>query len=228
MSVTAVQGNGMDFHRRALERVAAIPGVQGAAFAWGVPLTGNDWPGSVDIEGQPLPTKPSDRIAVPLRSVTPGYFQLLGQSITLGRDFRATDVRDATDVAVVNQALADRYFPQGNAIGKKIWGQGRDRPAVEIVGVVTNGRTDDLTQGAEPEVYLCFWQASAFSKEPGAADGRGSAGGDGGRSARVACRRADRRCGKSARRSTRFATIRWPRGRSPCNCWSDLRWSAAF
>src|SRR5207244_5799475 len=46
MSVTAVQGDWTDFHRRALERVAALPGVQDAAFAWGVPLTGNNWPGS--------------------------------------------------------------------------------------------------------------------------------------------------------------------------------------
>ena len=45
MSVTAVQGDWADFHRRALERVSALPGVQYAAFAWGVPLTGNNWPG---------------------------------------------------------------------------------------------------------------------------------------------------------------------------------------
>jgi putative ABC transport system permease protein len=164
MTVTTVQGDALDFHRRALERVAAIPGVQNAAFAWGVPLTGNNWQGTVEIEGQPAASKPSDRISVPLRSVTPGYFQLLGLDISVGRDFRATDVRKAPDVGVVNQALADRYFPNGTAIGKKIWGNGRERPAVEIVGVVSNGRTDDLTHGAEPEIYLCFWQATAFSK----------------------------------------------------------------
>jgi len=164
MSVTAVQGNLQDIHRRALERVSAIPGVQNAAFAWGVPLTGNNWQGTIEIEGQPPAIKPSDRITIPLRSVTPGYFQLLGQKISVGRDFRATDIRGGTDVAVVNQALVDRYFLNGVAIGKKIWGNGRQRPPVEIVGVVSNGRTDDLTHAAEPEIYLCFWQATAFSK----------------------------------------------------------------
>src|ERR1017187_7482504 len=94
MSVTAVQGNWADFHRRALGRVSALPGVQYAAFAWGVPLTGNNWPATgqyaafawgvpltgnnwpatVDIEGQPAATKESDRISVPVRSVTPDYF----------------------------------------------------------------------------------------------------------------------------------------------------------
>src|SRR5262249_9526193 len=47
-TVTAVQGDWMDFHRRALERVAVLPGVDRVAFAWGVPLTGNNWPGSFD------------------------------------------------------------------------------------------------------------------------------------------------------------------------------------
>lgn len=55
MSVTAVQGDWFAFHSRALERVAALPGVQHAAFAWGVPLTGNNWPDTVEIEGQPTP-----------------------------------------------------------------------------------------------------------------------------------------------------------------------------
>src|SRR5207302_1467999 len=132
MSVTEVQNRSTwgSFHRQALERVSAIPGVQNAAFAWGVPLTGNNWPGAVEIEGQPPAAKASDRLSVPLRSVTPGYFQLLGLDISVGRDYRATDIRGALDVAVVNQTLADRYFPHGTAIGKKIWGNGRDRPAV--------------------------------------------------------------------------------------------------
>ena len=163
-TVTAVQGDWVGFHTRALERVSALPGVQRAAFAWGVPLTGNDWPGRVEIEGQPAITRPSDRIPIPIRSVTPGYFDLLGQKISDGRDFRSTDTRGAPGVAVVNQALADRYFPHASAIGKKIWGNGRQRPASEIVGVVANGRTDDLTKTAEPEIYLSLWQASAFSK----------------------------------------------------------------
>jgi putative ABC transport system permease protein len=163
MTVTAVQGDYTVFHRRALEKVSAIPGVQNAAFAWGVPLTGNNWPATVEIEGQPAALKASDKIAIPLRSVTPGYFQLLGLALE-GRDFRATDDRKAPQVTVVNRALAERYFPHSSAIGKKIWLNRRDQPPNEIVGVVNNGRTDDLTHQAEPEIYLCFWQAGAFSK----------------------------------------------------------------
>ncbi len=164
MTVTAVQGDRLDFHMRALERVSAVPGVEQAAFAWGVPLTGNNWPGSVEIEGHPV-TTPADRVSLPLRAVTPGYFSLLGLSVVDGRDLRNTDAPKAPPVAVVNQQFVRRYFPDGHAIGKKIWGNGRNQPANEIVGVVSDSRSDDLTQAAEPEMYVSLWQALAFSKD---------------------------------------------------------------
>jgi putative ABC transport system permease protein len=163
-TVTAVQGDWDRFHLMALERVSALPWVQKAAFAWGVPLTGNDWPGTIEIEGQPPASKASDRIPIPLRSVTPGYFSLIGETISQGRDFRLSDNRSTTDVAIVNQALVDRYFAHTNPLGKQIWAGGRQNPPMGIIGVVTNGRTDDLTKAPEPEIYLPLWQAQAFSK----------------------------------------------------------------
>jgi putative ABC transport system permease protein len=121
MSVTAVQGDWFAFHHQVLDRVSAIGGVGAAAFAWGVPLTGNDWRPSLDIEGVPPATKGSDRLRLPLRSVTPGYFALLNLPVIQGRDFRPTDDKKAPLVAIVNQAFVDRYFPNGAAIGKKLW-----------------------------------------------------------------------------------------------------------
>jgi putative ABC transport system permease protein len=165
MTVTAVQGDWNNFHTLALERVSALAGVQGAAFAWGVPLTGNNWPGRVEVEGQPPLTRPSDAVSLPMRSVTPGYFDILGIQITNGRDFRSSDVNKASRVAIVNRAFADRYFPGTSPLGKKIWQGGRQQPPTEIIGVVANSRTGDLTRVPEPELYLSLWQASAFSKD---------------------------------------------------------------
>jgi putative ABC transport system permease protein len=166
MSVTEVRSfsEWASFHRHALERVSAIPGVQYAAFAWGVPLTGNNWPATMEIEGQPPATKESEKIALPLRAVTEDYFKLMGVGMLGGREFRSSDEGKTINVAIVNQAFADRYFRHANAIGRKIWLDGRDKPATEIVGEVSNGRTDDLTQAASPEVYLSLWEATAFSK----------------------------------------------------------------
>jgi putative ABC transport system permease protein len=166
MSVTEVQNrtNWGPFHRQALERVAALPGVQYAAFAWGVPLTGNNWPATMDVEGQPPAAKESDKIALPLRAVTPDYFKLMGMTLINGREFRSTDDDKAQNVAIVNQAFTHRYFPNSSSVERKFWLNGRDKPGVEIVGEIANGRTDDLTQEPSPEIYLPLWQANAFSK----------------------------------------------------------------
>jgi putative ABC transport system permease protein len=166
MSVTEVRSYSewANFHRHALERVSAIPGVQYAAFAWGVPLTGNNWPATLEIEGQPPAIKESDKTALPLRAVTEDYFKLMGVTMIEGREFRSGDEGQTLNVAIVNQAFADRYFPQGDAIGRKIWLNGRDKPGMEIVGEVSNGRTEDLTHEASPEIYLSLWEATAFSK----------------------------------------------------------------
>jgi putative ABC transport system permease protein len=170
MTVTAVQGDWRAFHQRALDRVTAIPGVQHAAFAWGVPLTGNNWPIPTEIEGQPVATKASDRVRLPFRAITPDFFQLMGFQLIEGRGFRDTDTGDFPQVAVVNQAFADRYF-HGHALGRRFWlgsrtnQDGKPNPGQQIVGVIANARTDDLAQAPEPEAYLCFWQMRAFSKD---------------------------------------------------------------
>jgi putative ABC transport system permease protein len=164
MSVTSVQMSGGDFHRLALERVQALPGVQHAAYAWGVPLTGNNWPMRVIIEGQPVPASASEATELPLRSITSGYFEMLGLPLIEGRDFRSNDNDDARPVAIVNQAFADRYFPDTATLGKKVWLRGPNEPHNTIVGVVANGRTDDLTRRATPEIYGSFWQYAAYSK----------------------------------------------------------------
>ena len=164
MSVTNVAGGDYaDFHKRALASVSAIPGVELAAFAWGVPLTGNSWQGNVEIEGRVAPTESNERVSIPVRSVTSDYFELLGQSIVDGRGFRSSDDGEATWVAVANQTFVERYLDESTAIGTRFT-LGPSTPPYEIVGLVNNSRTDDLTQGAQPEIYLSLWQAGAFSK----------------------------------------------------------------
>jgi len=166
MSVTEVQSyeSWGSFHKQALERVTAIPGVQYAAFAWGVPLTGNNWPVALQIEGQPPASKESDKTALPLRAVTPDYFKLMGMTLLEGREFRQNDDDKAAKVAIVNEAFVKRYFPHGDEIGRRFWFDENDKTGTEIVGEIANGQTDDLTQEASPEVYLPLWQATAFSK----------------------------------------------------------------
>jgi putative ABC transport system permease protein len=164
MSVTAVGTNWLDFHTRAIERVARLPGVKAAAFGWGVPLTGNKWETTFVIDGQPDTGLLKDGLHLPTRSVTPDYFPALGLKLVEGRVFRSSDNDNAPRVVIINQAAADRYFPGGNPVGRKLRFQGNQTNLIEIIGVLANTRTDALTDAAEPELYFSFWQADAFSK----------------------------------------------------------------
>ncbi len=164
MSVTAVGTNWLDFHTRAIERVSRLPGVRAAAFCWGVPLTGNKWNTTFEIDGQVETGSLKDQLNLPTRSVTPDYFAAVGLTLVEGRGFRASDADPAPLVAIVNQALADRYFPGQDPVGRKLRFPGNRTNLIEIVGLLANARTDALTDVAGPELYFSFWQAGAFSK----------------------------------------------------------------
>ncbi|HTL58829.1 MAG TPA: ABC transporter permease, partial [Candidatus Limnocylindrales bacterium] len=164
MTVTSVQrDHWKEFHTQALEQVAALPGVKHAAFVWGLPLTGNKWNGDMEIVGQATSSKLEDKIHLPLRSITPDYFEAMGIRISSGRAFRASDNSDAPPVAVINETLAARYFPGVDPLGKKMRFTGETN-VIEIVGIVSNTRTEALSEGAGLEIYFPFWQNGAFSK----------------------------------------------------------------
>ena len=162
-TVTAIAPNSpiasRTFHVQVLERVAALPGVSKAAFAWGVPLTGNKWPGLMEIPSQPT----LGELSLPLRAVTEDYFSVMGIALVEGRVFRTSDTADAPLVVIVNQTLARRYFGE-QAIGQQLQFAGNPKRALQIVGVVADTRTDTLSRTADPEIYLPFYQNGAFSK----------------------------------------------------------------
>jgi putative ABC transport system permease protein len=165
MTVTAVERDGwQSFHSQALERVAAIPGVVDAAFAWGVPLTGNKWPAEIRIGGMPDGSREVDRIEVPLRAVTPDYFDTLRMALAEGRAFRASDDDKAPRVAIVNEAFARQHLKTSTVLGRTLVFPGQADKPLAIVGVVADTRTMSLSAAVEPEVYLPLWQSRAFSK----------------------------------------------------------------
>jgi len=86
-----------------------------------VPLTGNKWMTTVKIGGESDSGKFNDALWIPLRSVTPEYFELMGQHVLSGRNFPASHSTETNravmpSVAVVNEAMAKRYFPKVNPV----------------------------------------------------------------------------------------------------------------
>ncbi|MBI1876150.1 MAG: ABC transporter permease, partial [Acidobacteria bacterium] len=126
------------------ERVAQLPGVRAAGFTQLLPLQNWGWTSSSsDFRVRGRPVIPSSPFAVELRYVTPGYFQALGIPIRRGRGFTASDARDRPPVILINEALARRYFPNDDPVGK-VTTRGT------IVGVVGDVRQVNIDQSAAP------------------------------------------------------------------------------
>ncbi len=141
---TSTPGDLFAHHGTILERVAALPSVRSAALGSLIPL--QDRPQGVfaglsaisfEIEGRP--TEPGAQPPqADFRIVSGGYFETLGMTLVQGRTFQPTDTRDAPKVVVVNQALADHYFPDGEVVGKRIGWRGE---TLHFMGVTDEYRT---------------------------------------------------------------------------------------
>jgi putative ABC transport system permease protein len=150
-----------NFYQQLLERIEAVPGVQSAGAISSVFLT--DTPSSTNfaIEGKP-PRVGAEDIEVPLDSVSPGYFKVMGIPLLEGRDFDKRDVSSAPQVAIINQTFARRFFANEDPIGKRyVYGRpGPDNPWITIVGVVGDMRRTGFDRPVRPETFLPEGQAS--------------------------------------------------------------------
>ena len=94
--------------------------------------------------------------------VTPGYFRTLGAPLLMGRDFDSHDSASAAQVVVINRTLANRFFPNENPIGQRVLVWHDESAPREIVGVVSDLKSEDLTAAAGAEMFVPIAQ-SPFS-----------------------------------------------------------------
>jgi putative ABC transport system permease protein len=145
------------FYRQVVERIAALPGVGGAAVIDNVPMGGNNQQASFDLEGMPsAPGEPGPHGDT--RTVSPGYFSVMGIPLLQGRLFDSRDSEDALPVAVIDETLARRYWPDGDPIGQRIaagWESRDDTPRWrQIVGVVGHTRQYGLDGLSKFQYYF--------------------------------------------------------------------------
>jgi putative ABC transport system permease protein len=144
------------FFAETIRRVEALPGVESVALTSILPLSGNNSDSSFAIEGRD-PTQEKVYPDEELRSVTSNYFKVLKVPLVQGRFFDQRDTTDAPKVAIINQAFARRWFPNLEAVGKKITFDDPRKPDpkwITIVGVVGDMRHRGLDVEAKPEYYL--------------------------------------------------------------------------
>jgi putative ABC transport system permease protein len=144
----------LNFWRQVLEHVRALPGVENAALGTTIPFTGDHSRSDITIEGLPLPAE-GEFPHPDFHIVSPGFFSTMGIRLLRGRTFTDQDNSQAAPVAIINQTLARRFWPDGEAVGKRIlYGHpGPDAKWVTIVGVVGDTRMYGLDSPARFEVY---------------------------------------------------------------------------
>jgi putative ABC transport system permease protein len=163
---------GLAFYERLLERVEALPGVKAASVSTVLPLGSmGNWGKFLSVEGRPAPPSIDQVPSANFALISHDFFRTFGVAIRRGRAFTAQDKENSQPVAVVNETLARRFFPNEDPVGKTIWmgppehllGPEAQRPENrflrrEIVGVVADVKSGSLNQPVAPLVYSPFYQ----------------------------------------------------------------------
>ena len=131
------------------KQVRAVPGVQAAAFSFFV-FNQGAWTSLVATNDQDLEEEQSR--VVRNNVVGQDYFTAMGIPLTLGRGFGAQDTAKSQKVAVVSEAMAQRFFPNSSPLGKR-FGLGRSRDQIEVIGVVKDAKYESLTERLRPMAY---------------------------------------------------------------------------
>jgi len=139
------------FFRSLEKRLVSLPGVESAALANVLPLQGfnlGSWVQREELPPAPPGTSPTTGVGV----VTPGYFSVLHISLIQGRLLDSRDGRGSPNDLVVNQAFIRRYFPNENALGKRL--KVANQGIWTIVGVVGDSKQRGLAVDVEPEIFV--------------------------------------------------------------------------
>jgi predicted permease len=148
-----------EFVARAIERLAALPGVESASAANTLPLGVMGFGAPVEIEGRPTPPDARPTFAEN-QLVGLDYLRTMGTRLVRGRDFTARDTATAQRVAIINERMASRFFPNEDPLGKRLRVGEPDAPFCEIVGVAQDV-TFSLGENPGPAVYRPLAQQSS-------------------------------------------------------------------
>jgi putative ABC transport system permease protein len=151
---------GLAFYDEVVRRVRAVPGVETAALTASLPPDRQGDADTFAIEGQTLAPGELNPIISDV-TVGPDFFRALGIPLVKGRYFTGHDNPDSKPVAIVSEGFVRRFFPNQEAIGKRISqsGPGYGDKWMQIVGVVGNVKYLGLTVDTDPAYYMPFAQS---------------------------------------------------------------------
>lgn len=143
-----------------VQRVSALPGVESAAVATSIPLSGSDTKTSFEIVGGP-PIPPQDRPLANIIVASPDFFKMMQIPFVGGRAFAEQDTSKVTQVAIINQTMAKNFWSNENPLGARLTMtlEGGKIPR-EIVGIVGDVRSESLSDDPKPAIYIPYAQRS--------------------------------------------------------------------
>jgi predicted permease len=152
-------------NQRLLDQLAAIPGVRSAALAATPPISFGSWTSTLSISG--YTPHPKEDMGSVLNRVSGDYFDAAGIPMIAGRSIRFSDTASTLKVAVVNQAFARHYFPNGNIIGRTLKIDISESGPWQIVGIARDSKSGDPRADAPRTVYMPLAQVAGLKGEGG-------------------------------------------------------------
>jgi predicted permease len=143
--------------RRVLERVRELPGVEAAGLAWPMPLEFSSSHTDFTIDGR-VPPSGREAFRAERVLVDGGFFDASGMAIVSGRTFNEADRRDTRPVAVISQAMARRYWPDGDAVGRVLRRPDPAEDDLVVVGVASDINVRSLGEAPRDVVYETYSQ----------------------------------------------------------------------
>ncbi len=144
---------GREFYRQLTERIRALPGVQAVSMTSHFPLGFEQYFETVLIEGRE-PPREGEEIFISTYNVDPGFFQMMKIPFLKGNTFTGQEREDSPRVAVINERMASRFWPNEEAIGKRFRFEGMTGPLLEVIGVVKNTKNRSLGEDPRPVIYV--------------------------------------------------------------------------
>jgi putative ABC transport system permease protein len=152
------------FYTECLVRVGRLPGVESAALTLSLPIEGSNWNSVFVVADKPVPP----RAELPSSAFIPvsvNYFETLGIRLLRGRAFTEADNSNPYQVIVINETMANRFWPGEDPVGKRVkqgWPES-DTPWREIIGVVSDVKLDGIDRETSLQIYMPIGQQAARS-----------------------------------------------------------------
>ncbi len=146
------EAQGQNFYQQLRDRIKALPGVRSASLVSFIPLGFMDRDAGFTIEGrEPAANEPE---SAKFNVIDSGYFQTMGTPVLRGREFSEQETVSSSGVVIINETMARRYWPNEEALSKRIRITGPNQRGLEIVGIVRDSKQSSLGEEPRAAIYV--------------------------------------------------------------------------